>query len=406
MPESKRRALLLIFGYVFIDLLGYSLILPLLPYYALNFGSTLSLVGFLGTANALAQLVASPVIGRLSDRHGRRPLLIFCTAGTVLSFLLLGLAGSLTMIFLSRVMDGLLGGNNALARAYITDVTDEKNRARGLGLIGAAFGLGFIIGPAMGGFLSRYGYQVPALVAAAFSLVNLVAVILWLPESLTEKVKEEIRSGPQTALTLRALWEALNRPCCAALLQMQLWYGLAFTLFQSSFSLYAKARFALTAQGTSYVLTYVGVLAVLVQGVAIGRLTARFRERALVLAGVVVMTLSLLAWGFAPSVAALLAVLAPIALAGGVLNTLLSSQLTKAVRAEEVGGILGLSAGLQSFAQIVAPAVGSVALDRVGTWAPGLLGALLMTWPVVLAWRHPGSGQNNVPECAPSASSA
>lgn len=387
MTANVRRRLALIFGFVFVELLGYSLILPLLPYYAETFGATLPVVGLLGTVNAVAQLIAAPVVGRLSDRYGRRPLLIISIAGTVISFLMLGLARSLEMIFLSRALDGLFGGNIALARAYITDVTDEKSRARGLGIVGAAFGLGFIIGPAMGGFLSRYGYSVPALVAAALSFVNLIGVILWLPESLTEAVREKLRTSMRTAFSLRNLRQALNLPCCSSLLQIRLWYSLAFTLFQANFALYAKTRLALTAQTTSFVLTYVGVLSILVQGLAIGRLTTRFRERNLIFAATILMGVALLGWAVSPNLIWLLAILAPIALSGGVLNTVLTSQLTKAVRAEEVGGILGLATSLQTFAQIVSPAVGSLALDRIGTWAPGIMGTLLMAWTAIFAWR-------------------
>ena len=281
MEKQVKRQLFLVFGFVFVDLLGYSLILPLLPYYADTFGATLTLVGLLGTSNAVAQLIAAPFIGRLSDRYGRRPLLILSIAGTVLSFLLLGLARSLPMLFLSRILDGLLGGNIALARAYITDVTDEKSRSRGLGIIGAAFGLGFIIGPAMGGFLSRFGYGTPALVAAGLSLINLISVALWLPESLTVERRNAMRQRPSPSFSLRALRKALGRPCAGPLLNVLLFYGLAFTLFQSNFALFTKVRLGLDAQSTAFILTYVGVLSVLVQGVAIGRLTDRFSERQL-----------------------------------------------------------------------------------------------------------------------------
>ena len=186
-----KKQLGLIFGFVFIDLLGYSLILPLLPYYADQFGASLTLIGLLGTANALGQLVAAPIIGRLSDRYGRRPLLIVSISGTVFGFLMLGLANSLWMLFLSRILDGFLGGNITLAQAYITDVTDNKERAKGLGLIGAAFGLGFIIGPAMGGTLAGDGnYALPALIASGLAFLNLLGVFFWLPESLPPEERE------------------------------------------------------------------------------------------------------------------------------------------------------------------------------------------------------------------------
>jgi DHA1 family tetracycline resistance protein-like MFS transporter len=402
LPDAAKRRLALIFGFVFLDLLGYSLILPLMPYYAETFGATLTLVGLLGTTNAVGQLIAAPIIGRLSDRYGRRPLLIFSIAGTFVAFLLLGTAKTLWMIFLSRAVDGLVGGNISLARAYIADITDEKNRARGLGIIGAAFGLGFIIGPAMGGFLGQWGYNIPALVAAGLSLLNLAAVIMWLPESLTPERRSAMRQSKGTVFTARALWDALNRPCSGALLHIQLMYALAFTLFQANFALWAKTRLALTAQSTSFVLTYVGVLAVLVQGFAIGRLTKRFRERMLIFAGTIAMAVSLLAWAWVPSLGWLLAVLAPIALAGGVLNTVLSSQLTKVVRPEEIGGILGLSASLQTFAQIVSPGVGGFLLDRIGSWTLGALGGAVMAWTIWFTWRNlvkkPDPGGTK-PEC-------
>lgn len=402
MDKDIKRRLGLIFGFVLIDLLGYSLILPLLPYYAETFGATLTLVGLLGTVNALAQLIAAPTIGRLSDRYGRRPLLIVSIVGTVASFVLLGTARSLTVVFLSRILDGLLGGNIALARAYITDVTDEKNRARGLGIIGAAFGLGFIVGPAMGGVLSRFGYNVPALVAAGLSLLNLIAVVLWLPESLPQERRAEMRVSPRTRFSFRLLAKALKRPCMGPLLHINLLYSLAFTLFQANFALYAKTRLALDVQATSLVLTYVGILSVLVQGFAIGKLTARFRERQLIFAGTIILAVALLGWAFAPNVWLLLVVLAPTALAAGVLNTVLTSQLTKVVRREETGGTLGLSASLQTLAQIVSPGLGGLLLENVGTWSIGVLGAVLMAWTVSFTWRKVLSQPDDTdPSCRP-----
>ena len=199
-----KRQIVPVILFVFVDLLGYSLFLPLLPYYAENFGATPTVVGLIVASNALAQLIAAPIVGRLSDRMGRRPLIIFSVVGTIVSFVLLGLVEPLAalffsdvssgvsyemaaigLLFFSRALDGLAGGNASLARAYIADVTDEEERARGLGLIGAAFGMGFIVGPALGGFLSNWGlatsafaamglsrYAVPAFAAAGLHLAS------------------------------------------------------------------------------------------------------------------------------------------------------------------------------------------------------------------------------------------
>ena len=378
MSKELKRQLALIFGFVFIDLLGYSLILPLLPYYAANFGASVAVIGLLGTVNALGQLVAAPTIGRLSDRYGRRPLLIVAIIGTVVAFLMLGFAKTLAMVFASRIVDGLLGGNTALARAYITDVTDAKNRSRGLGMIGAAFGLGFIIGPAMGGFLSQFGYNVPALVAAGLSIINLIAVIIWLPESLPAEERGRMRTHPHTAFNLKNLVDELRRPCVGPLLNIRLFYSLAFTIFQANFALYAKEHLGLAAQNTAYVLTYVGVLSVIVQGFAIGKLTDRFKERSLIYTGTIILAAALMAWGFAPNVWLLLVVLAPIALAAGILNTVITSQTTKFIYKEDVGGTLGLANSMQTFAQIVSPGIGGFLLQFAGTWSLGVLASLIM----------------------------
>jgi DHA1 family tetracycline resistance protein-like MFS transporter len=388
VEKTLKKQLFLIFGFVFIDLLGYSLILPLLPFYADTFGASLSVVGLLGAVNAFAQMLAAPTIGRLSDRYGRRPLLIFSIAGTLLSFLLLGFAGSLLMLFFSRILDGVLGGNVALARAYITDVTDDQNRAKSLGIIGAAFGLGFIFGPALGGFLSQWGFAVPAFVAAGLSLINLVLVIWQLPESLPPEQRKVFRTSQKTAFNLSNLLNELRRPCIGSLLTIQLIYGLAFTLFTANFSLFALKQLGLTAQSTSYVLTYVGFLSVLVQGGAIGFLTKRFKERSLIFVTALTLIVALFIWGVINDLIWMLVIITPIAVSAGVLNTLLTSQLTKAVFKEDVGGTLGLSASLQTLAQVVAPLIGGVMLDFLGGWSLGSLSSLLMVATSFMIYRY------------------
>jgi DHA1 family tetracycline resistance protein-like MFS transporter len=383
-----KRPLALILGYVFIDVLGFSLILPLLPFYAQAFDATPTLVGLLLGANAVTQMIGAPLIGRLSDRYGRRPMLIVSIAGTVISFLILGLANSLVMLFVSRILDGLLGGNISLAQSYITDVTEEKDRAKGLGLIGAAFGVGFIFGPAIGGTLSAGGnYALPALIASGLSALNLLGVILFLPESLAEERQKRAHS-PGTEVTARALWMALRRPCVGPLLSYRLFYGLAFTMFQTIFALFAGRQLGLSAQSTSYVLTYVGIVIAVVQGGGISLLTKRFSDKQLIFGGSVLLAIALAAWALTPSVWLLLVVLVPLALAGGVLGVVTNSALTKSVSPQETGGTLGLSASLDSFARVISPILGGFLVDRLGAPAPGLLGGLIMVWLTAFAWKR------------------
>lgn len=380
------KRLFSVFLIVLIDLLGFSLILPLLPYYAETFGASDFVTGLLVASYAAMQLIGAPILGRLSDRFGRRPILMISIFGTFLGFLLLGFAKALWMLFASRILDGFTGGNLSVAQAYIADVTDEQNRSKGLGLVGAAFGLGFIIGPVTGGFLSQWGYSVPAFVAAALAFVNLVLVAFWLPESLTPE-KRAAMSESRPPITLAALLKALRRPFTGSLLITRFFFGLAFAIFQTIFALYALKKFQLDAQHTGLVLTFVGVLSVFVQGFLIGRLTRRFREDVLISISVVVMAASLLGWAAAPSVAWLLVVLVPTAFSGGVLNTLLSSTLTKAVEPQEIGGILGLSASIESLTRVIAPALGGALLGELGPWAPGVFGSILLAILSIYVWR-------------------
>ncbi len=402
----KTARLINIFLVVFVDLLGFSLILPLLPYYAEKFGATAAVVGLLTASYAAASLVGAPLMGRLSDRFGRRLILLLSVAGTFIGFLLLAfaepighnlasLAGStainvfvLGVLFLSRSVDGLTGGNITVAQAYISDITDEKNRARGLGLIGAAFGLGFIIGPAVGGLLSKYGYNLPALVAAGLSFLNLISIFFFLPESLTDERRLAMRDQKRPPVTLKALSQALNRPKVGPLLYVRFLFGLAFSMFQSIFSLYAAYKLHLTPQTTGYVLAYVGVLSVLVQGVGVGLITKRFQENAIIITSMWLMLFGLVGWALTPNLPVLLGVLLPLSMGGGMLNTVINSAITKSVTRAEIGGTLGISTSLESMTRVIAPSAGGFLLQNLGAWAPGLVSAALMLWAVWFAYRH------------------
>lgn len=401
----KNNRLLTIFIIVFVDLLGFSLILPLLPYYAETYGATPALVGLLVASYAAAQLVGAPLLGRLSDRYGRRPVLLISVAGTLAGFLLLGFADPLgrmlsnlvapqaanvliiAVLFVSRILDGLTGGNITVAQAYISDVTDEKNRAKGLGMIGAAFGLGFIIGPAVGGALSQFGYSTPAFVAGAVSFVNLVMIFFLLPESLTIERRDAASQRKRTPFTIKAMFQALQRPKVGPLLHVRFFYGLAFATFQSIFSLYAQ-EIGLNSQTTGYVLAYVGILSVIVQGGLIGVITRRFRENWLLITGLWIMSGALIGWAFTTSLPVLLVVMLPLAVSGGVLNTVIQSAISKTVSREEIGGMLGIAASLEAVTRVIAPTVGGFLLQNLGTWAPGIFGAFLMAWAVSFAYRR------------------
>lgn len=378
MTDKKR--LFSIFLVVFIDLLGFSIILPLLPFYAETFGASATVVGLLVAIYAAGQMISAPLLGRLSDRYGRRPFLIVSILGGAISFFILGLANNLTMLFIARLVAGLTAGNISVAQAYITDVTDAKNRSRGLGLIGAAFGLGFVIGPALGGLLSQWGYAVPAFLAAGIATLNLVTVILWLPESLTEERKNEIRLQKQPSISINSLLTTLRKPIVGPLLHTRVFYGFAFALFQSVFALYGQYRFGLNAQNIGYLLTYVGILSVITQLVIVGRVSDRFPDQKIILYSTAIIGVSFLGWAFAPNIIFLMITLLPIAMAAGILNTIINTALTKAVPPVEFGGILGLSASLESATRVIAPTLGGFLLEVLGTSAPGILAGVILIW--------------------------
>lgn len=402
----QKSRLITIFAIVFVDLLGFSLILPLVPFYAGAYGASAVVAGLLIASYAAAQFIGAPLLGRLSDRYGRRPVLLVSILGTALGFLLLAgaeplgqflsnfgpaaLMGQnriiLTLLFISRIVDGLTGGNISVAQAYIADVTDEQHRARGMGLIGAAFGLGFIFGPVIGGTLSLWGYAVPAFAAAGLATLNLSAVFMWLPESLTAARRAAVSGKARPIFDISTLREALQHPRVSPLLYTRFFYGLAFATLETIFPLYAQYHLALDERMTSYILAYVGLLIVLVQGLAIHRLTVRYQENQLIMVGLLLLAPSLLGWALAPNVLVLLIVLAPLALAGGILNTSLNSALSKAVYAEEVGGMMGLSTSLESLTRVLAPALGGYLLYRLGASAPGIFGAVLLLGWLPFVW--------------------
>jgi len=400
MLKNPRMAT--VFAIVFINLLGFSIILPLLAYYADAYGASDFVTGVLVASYAAAQLIGAPVMGRLSDQYGRRPLLIASLIGTFIGFVILGAAEPLgilseslfklptntliiAFLFIGRIIDGISGGNLSIAQAYIADITTPEERSKGLGLIGMAFGLGFIMGPAIGGFLSQYGYAVPAYVAAGITGIALIAAVAYLKESLTrddmaEAVRESQIQRQTTGRTFSfaKLKEVMGKPLVGPLMGITFFYYVAFVMLQTIFSLYVLRRFGLEADSAGYILAYVGIISALTQGVIVGKLTERFSEFWIIVVGIVVMAFGLLTWGLAPSILWLLISMLPIAVSGGTLNTVLRSVITKLVDRREVGGVLGIQTSAESLTRVIGPTIGGLLIGQFGTSAPGIFGAVVL----------------------------
>ena len=245
-------------------------------------------------------------------------------------------------------------------------------------MIGAAFCLGFILGPASGGFLSQWGYAVPAFVSAGFSLINLFMISFLLPESLPKEKRVHNLSAAKRKHPLNGLANAFTKPIAGPILSSIIVFSLSMAMFESVFSLFAKQRLELSAQATGFILAYVGVLVAGIQGGGIGALTKRFPEHVLVRFALITLTLSYVGWALSPNVAVLMVVLVPLSLSSGILSTLLRSSLSKAVPTNETGEIMGISAAMESITRIVAPALGGWLIGSLSSVAPGLLSAILM----------------------------
>ena len=373
---------------VLIDMFGFALIVPLLTFFADSFGATSFQTGLLVSSYAAMQMIGAPILGRLSDRYGRRPVFLISILGTFTGFLVLGFANSLWMLYASRILSGLTAGNISVAQAYITDVTNEKNRARGMGMIGAAFGIGFILGPAIGGTLSVYGFAVPSFVAAGMAFINLLTVFFWLPESLTAELRAELASRRKASVSLGALLLALQRPLIGPLLWVRFGFAVAFNSFQTVFPLYVLHKFSLNAQQTGYILAYIGIVLVIMQGGVIGPLAARFKEANLLVTFLGLSFLGLVGWAVSTSVPLLLIAMFPLAIGAGSFNALINSAISKAVQPEEVGGMLGFGAGLESATRVVMPALASYLLGAYGTSAPGYLASAVMLIVFIYSWRR------------------
>lgn len=374
----RNRRLLIIFFVVLVDMLSFSIVLPLLPYLAGDLGATAAQIGLLTAMYPLAQIFAAPLLGRMSDRYGRKPVLVVSILGTAVGFVVLATARWLPILFASRLVDGITGGNISVAQAYIADVTDEKSRGQALGLIGAAFGLGFILGPVTGGLLSEFGYAAPAWAGAALAVLNAAAVLTFLPESLTASDRSRLTArARRRVFDLAALRTALSHNRVGPLLTIRTATGLSYAIFETSFALWAIASLDLTARQNGLVLGYVGVLSVIIQLLVIRRLTERFSDDGILLASTAIAGAALVAWGFTPSVWALVALMPALSFGLAVSNTIMTSALTKAVSRDDLGSILGLQTSIMSFTRVPAPVIAGALLQYGPVWSPGLLAGLI-----------------------------
>ena len=371
--------LVVIFVTVFIDLLGFGIIIPLLPFYAESFGASAFAIGLLGTSYSLMQFLFSPIWGRWSDRIGRKPIILVGLMGSCLSYLALALSTSLALVFFARVIGGIAGANVATAQAYIADVTTHENRARGMGMVGAAFGLGFIFGPAIGGILSRVSPETPMWFASALCLANFVAAWLLLPESRTANATTKGLGR------MEAFRHAMGKPALLSLLSLFFLVALAFSGFEPTFALFSEARFGYTASTIGFVFAFIGVILALVQGLLVGRAVKLVGERRLIPLAIGAVAIGIGLIPFVWNVPTLLGALGVLAVGMGFNNPSLTAMVSKLTDPDDQGGVLGLASSLSSLGRVVGPAWGGYLYDAYGMRTPYVSAAALMAFACVVS---------------------
>ena len=376
----RSRPLVPIFLIVLVDVFGLTLVIPLLAIYAEHYGATPLEATLLVSTYALCQLVSGPILGRISDRVGRKPMLLVSQVGTFLGLLLLARANALWMIYVSRVIDGSTAGNLALAQAYISDNTKPEDRAKSFALIGIAFGVGFFIGPSVTGMLVAYGLAAPVYLAAALSMTSILCTAFLLPGGPPPAAAGGGDAGPggrrPSAFALKTYTTYFSRPILGGLFAQFFCFAFAFATFTSGFALFAERRFTwgghpFGPREIGFLFAYSGFLGIIVQGGLIGRLVKRFGERALVAAGFVCMTIGYATLGVVGAVAMLLVASTFASFGNAVLRPTLSSLVTQAAGRGEQGVVIGLTQSLMSVAQMIAPLLAGVLIGRglLGAWA-------------------------------------
>jgi MFS transporter, DHA1 family, tetracycline resistance protein len=401
----QQRSMPILFLIVFIDLVGFGLVIPLLPFYAERFAASPLQMTTLFATYSLMSMVTAPLWGRLSDRVGRRPVLMASMAAAALAYLWLAFASRLWMLFAARAFAGACAGNIAAAQAYIADVTPPERRAQGMGMIGAAFGLGFIIGPVLGGMiagndLATADLATPGLIAAGLSLAACLGVVLLLPES------RSAASAPVSHGRIAAVRAAFLQPALAQLLAVFFLAILAFAGMETTFAWWGIAQFGWGPRPIGFVFFYVGLLSALMQGVLIGPLTRRWGEEWLMLSGLALISLGLLALSLTRGLMPLAVALTALALGMGAMQPSLNSLISRRAGAAEQGEVMGVAQSVGSLSRVLGPLLAGALFTGFGHNSPFLWGAVLVAGALAIAWRVPrGTAPADQPPAAATATS-
>ena len=371
------KRLYVIFLIIFTEVLGFSMVLPLIPYLGLELRLTPVEIGLIASVFSFCQLFASPVTGKLSDRFGRKPLFILSQISTFTGFLLLGFANTHVLLFAARIIDGLLGSNMTVSQAYISDVVEPKHRTRVFGYSSGVFGAGLIFGPVIGGVLSNIDYSVPMFFAASITLVSIVLVIIFLTETVTQK-PDKLELGFNDVLPIKDVVRFGKIPNVRNSLFMFFIYNIGFQIFISNFSLLAEAQLNATAGQVGFYLAWIGILRVVIQTVFMARILRAMGEDSILRTGVLALTVSMILLALSADYLIVFVPLVFLAYGTGVTRPILTSKLTNCVTQKDTATILGVNNSLTSIAQIVTPIAGGFMIEYLPSQTVPLLAAMFL----------------------------
>ena len=415
-PKSKtsRSRLITIFFTVFIDLVGFGIVIPLSPFLAREYHASPAQIGLLMAIYSIMQFLFSPVWGLWSDRIGRRPVILISLLGGAMSYLLFAFSTTLTMLFVSRALAGIFGGNISAAHAYIADVTTEKDRSKGMGMIGAAFGLGFIFGPLLGGILGLIGQKLGSLPPFGMSFSALGAAVLCFANFLLafavleESLPESVRLSPRIRKNrIREIFHQLNRPISGSLIAVFFLSGLAMAQMESMLFPYVADVFNWDLRTASYGFAYIGVLMVFTQGYLIRKWMPKWGEPKILTIGLLLFAVSLFGLAISTTITILAVTMTVLAVGNGMMRPPNVGMISLLTPAEEQGAAMGVTNSIASLGRIFGPIVGGILYQNVSRTSPfWLAGALAILGLILVVSQYrklPASGKAANSDAAPEA---
>lgn len=379
MPSSHSKSLSIIFVTTLIDMIGFGIVIPILPYFAEHFGANGFEIGLLTSVYLLMQFICTPVWGYFSDRWGRRPVILICIFASSMAYVIFGLAQSLVLILAARIIGGVFAGKFATIQAYIADVTTKENRSKGMGLFGAAFGLGFILGPSIGGILGKWGYQTPLFFAAALTAVNGIAAIFLLPESLSDENRARVQSDREgNRLNFDTLRRYAGVPVIRSVMTLSMIYNFGFSILYATFALFAEREFGFHTMETGYMFAFMGIVGAVIQGGLIGKIVRAIGEEKMIGYGLLITAAGMFAMSRSEWLWLLITASFLVSVGSALLTPALSGLVSKKSNETEQGRILGMIQSMSNLARMTGIAFGGFVFEAVSIWSPFWMSGIIL----------------------------